>query len=75
MMRFLAVCSTICFWYFCANSEKSSNNSDKKLKKFFSVTQYLKLSKSFRKSGGMHFLTPSRAYIKMSGATLFFIFL
>lgn len=35
MMRFLVIYSTTRFWSFCANSEKSSNNSDEKLKNFF----------------------------------------
>ena len=37
-MRFLAVCSATRFWTCCANSEDSSNISDKKSKKFFSDT-------------------------------------
>lgn len=74
MLRFLAACSAIRFWTCCANSEDSSNISDKKSEKFFSVTQYLKLSKIFKKPDGMHFLTPRRGYIKMSGTILFFHF-
>ena len=35
MMRFLAVYSTNSFWSLFENSEKSSNNSDKKIKNFF----------------------------------------
>lgn len=37
-MRFLAVYSTNSFWSLFENSEKSSNNSDEKLKNFFSYT-------------------------------------
>ena len=37
-MWFLAVYSTNRFWPHCINSERSSNNSDKKSKNFFSDT-------------------------------------
>ena len=37
MKRFLAVYSTNSFWSLFENSEKSSNNSDEKLKKFFQL--------------------------------------
>ena len=74
MLRFLAACSAIRFWTCCANSEDSSNISDKKSEKFFSVTQYLKLSKIFKKPDGMHFLTPCTGSFKLSGATLFSFF-
>ena len=74
MMRFLATCSATRFWTCCTFSEDSSNNSEKKSKNFFSDT-ILQLSKIFKKPAGMHFLPPSRGNIKMSGTTLFFIFL
>ena len=74
MMRFLAVCSTTRFWTCCTFSEDSSNNSEKKSKKFFSVIPFFQSSKTLRNAVDMHFLTPSRGHIKLSGTTLFFIF-
>ena len=74
MMRFLAVYSTTLFQLNYTNSEVYSKFSDKK-SKIFSVMSPFKLPKSLRNTGRMHFLPPSRGYIKLSGATLFFIFL
>ena len=75
MMRFLAVYSTSPFQVDCTNSEVCSKKSDKKSKKFFSVTPNFKLPKNLRNPGRMHFLPPFTGSFKLSGATLFFIFL
>ena len=74
MTRFLAVYSTAGFCFKRTNVENHSKNSDKN-QKIFSVTHHFKLPKSLRKTDGMHFLTLCTEPFKMSGATLFFIFL
>ena len=46
MKQFLAVCSATRFWTRCTFSEYSSNNSDKKSKKFFSDSLLLIIQNS-----------------------------
>ena len=74
-MRFLAVYSTAGFRFKGTNGENHSKNSEKKIKKFFSVTSRFEPQKSFRKTGGMHFLTPLTDPSKMRDAIFFSIFL
>ena len=74
-MWFLAVYSTTRFWTRCTNSEDSSNISDKKSKNFFQLHNTSNYQKIFKKPDGMHFLTPCTGSFKLSGETLFFIFL
>ena len=74
MMRFLAVYSTTQFQRHRTISEESSKNSEKKIKKIFSITPHFKSPKSLRNPGRMHFPTPCTDFVKMSGATLFFHF-
>ena len=73
-MRFLAVYSTAGFWFKSTNIENHSKNSEKKIKKIFSVTHHFKLPKSLRNTGRMHFLTLCTEPFKMRGTTIFFIF-
>ena len=74
MMRFLAVYSTTPFQVICTNSEECSKFSERKSKNF-SVTAHFKSPKSLENPAGMHFLAPCTVLFKLSGATLFFIFL
>ena len=74
MMRFLAAIQHSRFRSVAQIRKCVVKNPRKNQKNFFSHAHF-KLPKSLRNPGRMHFPTPCTDFVKMSGATLFFIFL